>query len=303
VIRVFGSINLDLVATVDVLPRAGETQRARAFRSTPGGKGANQALAARRAGADVALYGAVGRDAFAAPALSLLREAGVDVSGVAEVDAATGLALIHVDTSGENTVTSTGGANALARQAPIPDAALATGDTLVMQLEVPMPDVAALAARARARGVRVVLNAAPMRALPDALLDCVDVLVVNQHEAAALAAQRALASEPAAFVRAFAGPRRAVVVTLGGAGAVAHDGVRAFAFAPPRVAIVDTVGAGDALVGALGAQLDRGISLHGALPRALAAGALACTRHGAQEAMPCRDEIERLAPSVESRNA
>ena len=158
---VFGSINLDLVARVARIPAPGETLSGSMFFTTPGGKGANQALAARRAGADVALYGAVGRDHFASAALANLAAAGVRLEGVTQVEAATGIALIHVDDRGENAITVVPGANALARAEHVPDHRLAPGNSLLLQLEVPVPEVEALAMRAHRAGARVVLNAAP----------------------------------------------------------------------------------------------------------------------------------------------
>ncbi len=293
-IRVFGSVNLDLVATVACLPRPGETRAALGFRATPGGKGANQALAARRAGADVALYAAVGRDAFAAPALALLRDAGVNVRGVAAVDAPTGIALIHVDTAGENTITVIPGANEHARQSAIPDDALAPDTTVLLQLEVALAEVEPLAARARRCGARVVLNASPALPLPRTLLETVDVLIVNEHEARALAGTLDLPAGAAAFASSLASQGRIVVVTLGAAGAIAHGPDGPFATASPTVAARDTVGAGDAFAGALAAALDRGAAPTAALRFAAAAGAIACTRHGAQEAMPFRSEIDAM---------
>src|SRR6266542_3877719 len=169
-IIVFGSINLDLVATVERLPNAGETLAARSFAMSPGGKGANQALAARRAGSSVAMVGAVGRDAFADPALALLREDGVDVSHVRAVDAPTGVALIHVDAQGENAITVVAGANARASADWVPETVLDALTIVVMQLEVPLSEVDNLARRAHAAGSRAILNAAPARPLSAELL-------------------------------------------------------------------------------------------------------------------------------------
>jgi len=152
-----------------------------------GGKGANQALAAARAGAAVRLFGCVGRDAMAPIALRNVREAGVDLAGVREVGVPTGVALIHVDDAGENCIAVVAGANAEARAAQVPDAILHSATTLVMQLEVAIDQVSALAERARNRGARVVLNAAPAHALPAKLLNAIDLLVVNETEAGVLA--------------------------------------------------------------------------------------------------------------------
>ena len=193
-IAVFGSINADLVARVHHLPRDGETQAATAYACFAGGKGANQALAARRAGAEVVLYGAIGRDGFAVTALADLETSGIELGTVTRTGEPTGIALIHVDASGQNTITIVAGANALARADSIPDAALTPATTLLLQLEVPLPEIVALAARARLRGVRMILNAAPAHPLPAALIAAIDVLIVNEHEAEAVAAQHRSAS-------------------------------------------------------------------------------------------------------------
>jgi ribokinase len=280
---VFGSINLDLVARVACIPAPGETVAGRTLALLPGGKGANQALAARVAGADVAMFGAVGADAFADAALVNLRGAGVDVAGVATVAAPTGVALINVADDGENAITVVPGANALARADAVPDGCLARGVTLLMQLEVPVAEVAALAARARACGASVVLNAAPAVALPETLLSAVDVLIVNESEAAAYAAAWRLPAAPAAFIRAATerfGLR--VVVTLGARGAMTSDAGAIANLPPPDVAVVDTTGAGDAFAGALAAALDRGADTADAAAAGVSAGALACTHAGAQ---------------------
>lgn len=298
-IVVVGSINLDLVARVARLPRPGETLAGSSFASSPGGKGANQALAARRAGAGVAMFGAVGNDAFAGPAIALLREDGVDVAGVRRVAAPTGIAVIHVDDAGENTITVVAGANAEVTGEFVPAAVLGPDTIVVMPLEIPLATVAAVAARARAGGARVIVNAAPAAALGAATLASIDVLVVNEHEAATVAAPLDLPATPADFCAAvLARFGTATVVTLGAQGAVACSLEGALALPAPAVDVVDTVGAGDALIGALAAALDRGLPLGDALRYGLAAGSLACTREGAQPSLPWRDDIERLAATI-----
>jgi len=284
-IVVFGSINLDLVARVSRIPAPGETLAGTSFVTAPGGKGANQALAARQAGAYVVLYGAVGRDDFARAALANLASAGVDLSGVASVDAPTGVALINVDAKGENAITVVAGANAHAQADRVPQDALGSGNTLLMQLETPIHEVAALAARARAAGARVVLNAAPASPLPDTMLRNVDILVVNEHEAAVCAQALGLSPDPATFLQRM-GERfgLAMVLTLGKRGALAWIDEAVHEIAPPAVTVVDSTGAGDALTGALAAALDCGASLAGALAAGVAAGAAACTYRGAQRA-------------------
>lgn len=298
---VFGSINVDLAARVDALPRRGETIHGRDLTVSPGGKGANQALAARRAGAEVALCGAVGRDAFAEVALASLRADGVDLALVLAVDAPTGTALIHVDATGDNAITVIAGANTQASAAQVPDALVAAASLIVLQLEAPPHESLALARRARRLGKRVLLNAAPALPLADGWLEALDILVVNAVEAATLAPAFAVPAEPTAFAAHLA--RRhgvGVVVTLGAQGAmVAAEG--AISRVPALVVdVVDTVGAGDAFTGALAAALDRGDPLRRALARASAAGALACTGRGAQASLPDAAAIVRHAGSLES---
>jgi ribokinase len=296
-IIVFGSINLDLVAQVARMPLPGETVRGHAFATVPGGKGANQALAAARAGARVSMFGAVGRDAFGAAALADLEASGVDLTGVVAVDAPTGIAMIHVDAKGENAITVVAGANDETHAGQVPDVALRPDAVIVMQLEVPLAEVMALASRAR--GTRIVLNAAPALALPDDLLRMIDTLVVNESEAAFAAVELSLPEESEQFaIDASARYGCTVVVSLGSRGALAAREGELVLIAAPALDAVDTTGAGDALVGAYAAALDRGASLRQALAEGVAAGSLACTRHGAQAALPTRDEIAALAATL-----
>jgi len=297
VIVVLGSLNVDLVARVDRLPAAGETLRAQDFAMVPGGKGANQALAARRAGADVRLFGCVGRDALAPVALTLLERDGVDLAGVAAVDQPTGTALIAVDAKGENTIVVAMGANGAARATQVPDALLHPSATILLQLEIALPQVASLALRAGARGARVVLNAAPIAALDRPLLEAVDVLVVNRTEGEALAWQTGAATVED-LCRAYARTPRTLVVTLGAEGALYTAQGNVIARRAPVVDAIDAVGAGDAFTGALAAALDRGAPLDRAICEGLAAGALACTQRGAQAALPVHDAIRALADTL-----
>lgn len=287
---VFGSINADLVARVAALPREGETGLAREFEVHAGGKGANQALAARRAGADVVLVGAVGTDSHADAALRHLRQAGVDLAAVRIIDTATGLALIHVDDAGRNTITAVSGANARLRADDVPATAIRAHDLVVAQLEVPVREVAAVFARARAARATTLLNFAPPAPLVGGLLETTDVLVVNEHEAAALAAQEGLPGEPPAFAAAAADRYGLVaIVTLGAQGAIAATRERRIAAAAASVAVRDTTAAGDAFVGAFAASLSRGDPLERALAEGLASGSHACTTNGAQPSIAPRD--------------
>ena len=288
---VFGSINLDLVAQVARMPVPGETVRGQAFATAPGGKGANQALAAARAGASVKMFGAVGRDAFGAAALANLEASGVDLAGVIAVDAATGVAVIHVDAHGENAITVVAGANDEAHAGQVPDNALRPDAILVMQLEVPLAEVMALAGRAR--GTRIVLNAAPALALPIELLRMIDVLVVNETEAAFAAAALRLPAEPEQFaVEASEQHGCAVVVSLGSRGAIAAREGELILIDAPATDVVDTTGAGDAFSGALAALLASDRSLEDAVRGAVVAAGLSTTVPGAREGMPTLADLE-----------
>jgi len=298
VIVVFGSLNVDLVARVPRLPQSGETLKGESFAMLPGGKGANQALAASRAGGDVHLFGSVGRaDGLAVAALRALAQSAVDVAGVVECDAPTGVALIHVDDRGENCITVVAGANASARAAQVPDAMLSKQAIVLMQLEVPLDEVASLARRARQRGARVVLNAAPATRLPRTLLDDVDVLVVNETEALALC-ETATTDVLHAAHRLASASAGSVVVTRGALGALyVHRGEVGQQRAA-SIDVVDTVGAGDAFAGALVAALDRGEEFATAIREGVAAGSLACLTSGAQDSLPARDAIAHMAASL-----
>ncbi len=293
-IAVFGSINIDLVTSVARIAAPGETVLGETYATIPGGKGANQALAARRAGATVAMAGAVGRDGFSAPALALLREAGVDLSAVAEVGAPTGAAFIAVDASGDNAITVAAGANAEARAGQL-DGLLA-GGFLLLQREVPDAEGEAAARAARARGMRTMLNLAPSGRLPDAFLGLVDVLVVNEHEAADLAGFLDLPDDQAglaAHLRARFGIG-ATVVTLGPKGAVGWSEGVAHRVPCPAVDALDTTAAGDSFVGFFAAALDVGLPFAEAMRRGTAAGSLACTVAGAQPSIPTAAAVDDL---------
>ena len=303
-IVVFGSINADLVARVAHLPREGETQSALAYAVHAGGKGANQALAARRAGAEVAMVGAVGRDGYADVALAALRASGIDTTRVATFDGPTGLALIHVDERGRNTITIVPGANGRLGADQLGDRVLGADTAVVLQLEVPLAEVVAVAQRARASGARVVLNAAPPAPLPDLLLDAVDVLITNEHEAAQIARAAGVPIDPVAFCAAAADRWHLVaIVTLGARGLVAADGSHRYEVPSANVDVVDTTAAGDAFVGALAAALDRGATLGDALADGAAAGSQACTRQGAQSSLASREHWIGMARELRAASS
>ena len=275
-ILIFGSINVDLTVPVPRLPQPGETVLGGEYALLPGGKGANQALAALRAGAEVVLAGAVGADSFAGIALDLLRGDGVDTRLVRVVEQPTGFAAIMVSSEGENTIAVATGANASARSDQVPDELLGAGTTLVAQMEVPPSETAMLIRRLWTRGGYSLLNLAPALPIDIALLGEIDLVVANEGETTG--------SDPEQLARRL---RQGLVVTRGAAGALAilRDGIR---IEVPALAIepVDTTGAGDTFVGVLAAALDLGSTLETALRRASAAAGLACLARGAQTAMP-----------------
>ena len=276
-ITVVGSINLDFVATAATLPAPGETVTGATLATHPGGKGANQALAARRLGAEVRMVGRVGADAMADQALALLKAGGVDLSGVAIDPAApTGVALIGVDAEGENQIIVAPGANAAFTPDLLP--AVIEG-ALICQMELPAATVAA--AVARATGF-VCVNLAPALDVPDSVLQRADLIIVNQGESEV-------------YGKRLHGLPGVVAVTWGSRGAgLFRDGARLATAEPPEVAVIDTTGAGDTFVGALTVALLEGMDQREALAFACAAGALTATRAGAQSSLPTRAEVEAV---------
>jgi ribokinase len=299
-IVVVGSLNMDLVVPVPRFPAAGETLLGGDYARHPGGKGANQAVAAARAGGAVAMIGRVGRDDFGSTLLAALAADGVTTDGVgALADAPTGVAFISVDPTAQNTIIVAPGANARLGPDDLGPADFAGARVVLLQLEVPLETALAAARLARAAGARVVLNLAPARPLrPEQLAD-VDVLLVNETEAALLAGTPAdeVARAPERAAAALTGLVPAVVLTLGAAGAAwAEDGATGLVPGFP-VRAVDTTAAGDAFAGALAVVLangapasggDRaaGAGLAAAVRYANAAGALAATAPGAQPSLP-----------------
>ncbi|SIR98269.1 ribokinase [Micromonospora avicenniae] len=297
---VVGSANLDLVVTAPQLPRPGETVLGEHFHTVPGGKGANQAVAAARAGAACDFVGAVGDDEFGTQLRASLVGSGVDVHGLRTVPGASGVALIAVDRAAENFIVVAPGANGALTDLTDEDrATIAAADVLLLQLEVPLPTVVRAADWARAEGTTVVLNAAPAAALPAELLDLVDVLVVNEHEAAIVAG--VVSDEPAALLDALLERVPRVVLTLGARGAAYADrrGLR-LEVPPPRIDAVDTTAAGDAFTGALAVSwAERGGDVDpdgvaASLRWACAAGAACAQRPGASTALPERAAIDAL---------
>lgn len=292
-ITVIGSINLDLIATVGRLPSPGETVPGTGFRSAPGGKGANQALAARRAGSTVRMVGAVGKDAFAGEALALLKQGGVDLSLVAETDAPTGTALILVGSDGENMIAVVPGANGEVATAALAGLSLTAGEHVLLQHEIPLDTVSTALEAARAARAVSILNTAPFRAEAAAFIAEADYLVANETEFDLYAKELALSgASREAKMEAYVGKTgRTVIVTLGGDGVVAAGPGGTLSVPAMKITPVDTVGAGDTFCGYLGDGLARGLALEAAIRRASVAGSLACLKPGAQPAIPLDAEV------------
>lgn len=294
-IVVFGSSNLDQVGTVSRLPKPGETVAGGTFSMAPGGKGANQALAARRAGAEVRHVSAVGNDAFADLALELLEKGGVDLSQVQKADAVTGIAMIFVDAEGENVIAVLPGANATvsAAQAETTLAGLTAKDTILVQQEIPQEGTRKALEIAREKGARSVINTAPFLSDTPDLAALADIVVANETEFALLSG-RPIEELEAAMDDWVKKTGRTVVVTLGPDGARAASTEGKFAVPAHKVTPVDTVGAGDTFCGYLAASLDAGMGLEQAMRRAAVAGSLACLNPGAQPAIPLSKDVDAL---------
>lgn len=295
---VFGSINMDLVVRTPRLPTPGETLTGHTFFTAPGGKGANQAVACARLGVPTRMVGRVGDDLFGEQLRASLRSFGVQDDGVLTTPGPSGVALIAVDDTAENTIVIVPGANGAVSIADIPrlERALDGARALLLQLEVPIETVVAAARAAHTRGVTVILDPAPALPLPDELYALADIITPNEHEAATLTGiavrddQGAIAAARALIAR---GARR-VALKLGARGALTADAEGEQFWSPFTVTPVDTVAAGDAFNGGLAVALSEGRSFDEAIRWGLAAGALSVTRHGAQPSMPERNEVLTL---------
>jgi len=294
---VLGSVNQDFVLKVERRPNPGETVTNAELSTGSGGKGANQAAAAALLGASVTFLGRVGDDEFGEPLVRALGEKGIDASLVKRVsDKSTGAAFITVTPDGENAITVAPGANRSLTPEEVDAASGAIGGArvLVAQMEIPVETVLRAVQIAARRGARALVNLAPVLEVPRGLLEKLDPLVVNEHEAAFLlggeveGVDGALSTAPELLAL---GPRSAVV-TLGEAGAVFASGGSGRHLPAPKVDVMDTTGAGDAFVGALAARLARGASLEDAVAYAVRAGAAAVTKVGAQGALPTPDVVE-----------
>jgi ribokinase len=293
---VVGSLNADLTVRTDRLPRAGETVHGSALVVAPGGKSANQAAAAARLGARVAMVGAVGEDDHGDLLLRELRGAGVEVQGVLRLPGvATGTALITVDRAGENTIVISAGANGELRPDRLAGLAklLQGASVLCLCFEVPMETVVSAALQARDAGARVLLNPSPAAPIPDRLLEAVDLLLLNGSEAADLLETRGDWDATASRLRRRGGP--AAIVTLGGDGALVLEEGRVTPIPAIPIKPVDTTGAGDAFTGAVAARLAAGAPLAEAARFAARAAAWSATRPGAQPSYATLAQLEAWA--------
>jgi ribokinase len=295
---VIGGLNMDLVVQVQQLPRPGETVVGEDLLRAAGGKGANQAVAAARLGAEVSMVGRVGHDAFGRELSRSLRDVDISTRWVQGADRPTGAALIFVDSQGENSIAVAPGANMDLLPEDVPRRAIEAAEVVVAQLEVPLAAIEEAFRLARLASVRTVLNAAPASRVPGSLLDLADVLICNEVELGQLTGQEVAPGEEAAGaqrVRRFA--EQIVVVTLGSRGAVGVVGSE-MATAPAfGVEVVDTTGAGDAFVAGFVVGRWYAAGVGEALRWGCAAGALATTRRGAQPSMPTFDEVSALLRS------
>ena len=299
-ILVFGALNMDLLIPVPSLPKPGETVLTPGYTTAAGGKSANQAVAAARAGGDVTMVGCVGRDPYGDDMLEIVSAEGVDSRHIAAVDAPTGLAIVAVADDGENQIIACSGANMAASEAAVDDDLLAASSTLLLTLEVPLREVFTLAQRAKQAGRRVVLNTAPAGPI---MPETVDVLIANEIEAVEIAQEIGLdAGEPKAIAKRLATSHgMTAIITLGGDGAIAVTPDGDWRIGALPITPKDTTGAGDAFCGVLAAALDGGLDMTGALRHASVAGSLACLTEGAMPAMPRQADIEarldQIAPA------
>ena len=284
-VLVVGSANADLVVTAQRRPAGGETVLGGDTTISPGGKGANTAVAAARLGADVALLAAVGHDPYGDLLLASLADAGVSTALVRRLDRPTGVAYITVTPDGENSILVSPGANGGLTDV---DVDVRDVSVIVFSMEIPLPTVEQAVAAASRAGVRTVLNLSPVAEISAATLETLDVLLVNEHEAAWLLDAMGAGSDPANLLDL--GPT-AAVVTLGerGVRVLTTDG--AVDVESPRVEAVDTTGAGDGFAGALATALAEGVDLVEAARRAVLVAAVSVTRHGAQPSYPRADEL------------
>lgn len=300
-IVVVGSLNVDLVVRSPRFPKPGETIRGDDLATIPGGKGANQAVAAARLGGQVAMLGCVGADAFGSMLIENLKQNHVDTRRVLrDGSAATGTAIIVVDANGENSIILSPGANGKIKKGDIEPAVLQGARVLLLQFEIPMEAVVHAARLAKERRVKVIVNPAPAHDMPDELLKCADYLLPNETELALLTGKdtKDKASLEAAAQSLVKRGAKNVIVTLGARGALITTRLSKKYVPTYKVKPVDTTGAGDAFIGGLAFALVRRQSLQDAVQYGCACGALATTKFGAQPSLPTADEVRKLMRSA-----
>lgn len=307
-ILVVGSMNADLVVRTPRFPKPGETISGEDLQIIPGGKGANQAVAAARQGASVAMVGRVGNDSFGPELIDNLKQNHVDASRVqTDSQAATGTATIIVDANGQNSIVLSPGGNGRVSLADVMNVSFSEHKLLLLQLEIPIETVLSAAQHAKDSGVRVLLNPAPARSLPDELISLPDFILPNETELSLLTDQPVndVSSAETAAKALLARGAQNVIVTLGAQGALIVNKEQTKHIPPFKVGVVDTTAAGDGFIGGFAAKLlesnsklldkqEQAIGLQNAVRYACACGALAATKFGAQPSLPTREEVEKF---------
>jgi ribokinase len=295
-ILVVGSLNADLVVRAPRFPEPGETISGEDLQVIPGGKGANQAVAAARLGSNVSMLGRVGKDNFGDFLLDNLRSNQVDLDLVQRDDASTGTAIIVVDPNGQNSIVLSPGSNGKVALADVENASFLHHDLLLLQLEIPMPTVLAAAKRAQENNVRVILNPAPAQKLPDEVMGLADFLIPNESELSLLSGMdvKDLSSAEAAARALLQRGAKNVIVTLGSKGALIVTSAQVTHVGAFKVNVVDTTAAGDAFIGGFATALLSNMSLEEMVQYGCACGALATTKFGAQPSLPTREEVEHF---------
>ena len=307
-ILVIGSLNADLVVRAPHFPQPGETISGDDLHIIPGGKGANQAVAAARQGANVAMLGRVGNDSFGPFLLDSLKSNSVDITHVHADDSATGTAIIVVDANGQNSIVLSAGANGKVSPADVDNATSLRPSLILLQLEIPIPTVLHAAQYARKNNIRVILNPAPAKSLPDELISLIDFIIPNETELSLLTGLEVKdipSAENAAKVLLDRGAKN-VIVTLGEKGALLVSGNQTTQVNAYKVDVVDTTAAGDAFIGGFASNLlesddmrqqASSLQIIEAVKYANACGALAATKFGAQPSLPTKEETENFISS------
>lgn len=300
-ILVIGSLNADLVVRAPHFPLPGETISGSDLHIIPGGKGANQAVAAARQGASVAMLGRVGQDGFGQFLLESLKSNLVDVTHVRADDSATGTAIIVVDANGQNSIVLSVGANGKVSPADVDNASGFTPGLILLQLEIPILTVLHAARVAHQRGIRVILNPAPAQFLPDELISLVDFIIPNETELSLLTGIEVndIPSAEQAAQTLLARGAKHVIVTLGSKGALVVSGKQVTQVDTFTVEAIDTTAAGDAFIGGFASALLGGLEIEKAVKYANACGALAATKFGAQPSLPTREETEKFGSGLD----